>query len=79
MCIVKSVSASHILVGSEKDAQKIMDHIAKGKNFVNLVKKFSKCPSKSNGGDLGWFGKDQMIPEFEAVYFNGKTGDVVDL
>lgn len=75
--MVKTVSASHILVGSEKDAQKIMDRIAKGEDFAELAKRFSKCPSKSKGGNLGWFGKGQMVPEFEQACFNGKTGDVV--
>lgn len=75
--MVKTVSASHILVGSEKDAHKIMDRIAKGEDFAELAKRFSKCPSKSKGGNLGWFGKGQMVPEFEQACFNGKTGDVV--
>ena len=75
--MVNTVSASHILVGSEKDAQKIMDRIAKGEDFAELAKRFSKCPSKSKGGNLGWFGKGQMVPEFEQACFNGKTGDVV--
>lgn len=75
--MVKTVSASHILVGSEKDARKIMDRIAKGEDFAELAKRFSKCPSKSKGGNLGWFGKGQMVPEFEQACFNGKTGDVV--
>ena len=75
--MVKTVSASHILVGSEKDAQKIMDRIAKGEDFAELAKRFSKCPSKSKGGNLGWFDKGQMVPEFEQACINWKTGDVV--
>lgn len=75
--MVKSVSASHILVGNEKDAQKIMDRLSKGEDFAELAKRFSKCPSKSKGGNLGWFGKGDMVPEFEQACFNGKTGDVV--
>jgi len=78
LCLmVKSVSACHILVGNEKDAQKIMERLAKGEDFAELAKRFSKCPSKSKGGNLGWFGKGQMVPEFEQACFNGKTGDVV--
>ncbi len=75
--MVKSVSACHILVGNEKDAQKIMERLAKGEDFAELAKRFSKCPSKSKGGNLGWFGKGDMVPEFEQACFNGKTGDVV--
>ena len=75
--MVKSISACHILVGNEKDAQKIMERLAKGEDFAELAKRFSKCPSKSKGGNLGWFGKGDMVPEFEQACFNGKTGDVV--
>lgn len=75
--MVKSVRASHILVANEKDAKSIMDRLAKGEDFAALAKRFSKCPSKSKGGDLGWFTKGQMVKEFEDACFNGKTGDVV--
>lgn len=75
--MVKSVRASHILVANEKDARSIMDRIAKGEDFAALAKRFSKCPSKSKGGDLGWFTKGQMVKEFEDACFSGKTGDVV--
>ena len=74
---VKSVSASHILVGSMKDAESIMSRISKGENFEDLAKRFSKCPSKSKGGNLGWFKKGDMVPEFEKACFEGKTGDIV--
>ncbi len=75
--MVKMVNAAHILVGSEKDAQSIMARIQKGEDFAALAKRFSKCPSKSKGGKLGWFGKGDMVKEFEDACFNGKTGDIV--
>lgn len=75
--VMKSVRASHILVPNQKDAQGIMDRIEKGEDFAALAKRFSKCPSKAKGGDLGWFGKGQMVKPFEDACFNGKTGDVV--
>lgn len=75
--MVKSVRASHILVPNEKDARSIMDRIEKGEDFAALAKRFSKCPSKSKGGDLGWFAKGQMVKPFEDACFNGKTNDVV--
>lgn len=75
--MVKQVNAAHILVGSEKDAKNIMARIEKGENFADLAKRFSKCPSKSKGGDLGWFGKGQMVPEFESAAFNASKGAVV--
>jgi peptidyl-prolyl cis-trans isomerase C len=74
---VKSVSASHILVSNAKDAEGIMARLSKGENFEDLAKRFSKCPSKSKGGNLGWFKKGDMVPEFEKACFEGKTGDVV--
>ena len=75
--MVKSVSAAHILVGSEKDAMNIMARIEKGEDFAALAKRFSKCPSKSKGGNLGWFGRGDMVKEFEDAAFAGKKGDVV--
>jgi peptidyl-prolyl cis-trans isomerase C len=75
--MVKSVNASHILVGSEKDAQMIIDRLSKGEDFVALAKRFSKCPSKSKGGNLGWFSKGQMVQEFEDAAFAAKKGDIV--
>lgn len=57
--------ASHVLVGSLEEANFIFDELQKGAEFVELAKKFSNCPSGKNGGDLGWFGKGQMVPEFE--------------
>jgi peptidyl-prolyl cis-trans isomerase C len=74
---MKSVNASHILVKNEKDAQSIMTRLEKGESFEDLAKRFSKCPSKSKGGNLGWFGKGDMVPEFETACFNAKKGDIV--
>lgn len=42
-----------------------------------LATQFSECPSKKNGGDLGWFGRGQMVREFELAAFNGDKGTVV--
>lgn len=74
---IKSVNASHILVSNSKDAENIMARLSKGENFEDLAKRFSKCPSKSKGGNLGWFKKGDMVPEFEKACFEGKTGDIV--
>ena len=54
-----------------------MARIEKGENFADLAKRFSKCPSKAKGGDLGWFGKGQMVPEFETAAFAASKGAVV--
>ena len=74
---VKSVNASHILLNKEKDADNILARLDKGENFEDLAKRFSKCPSKSKGGSLGWFKKGEMVPEFEKACFEGKKGDIV--
>ena len=75
--MVKSVNASHILVSNARDAQGIMIRLGKGENFEDLAKRFSKCPSGKKGGSLGWFGKGDMVPEFEKACFEGKAGEVV--
>lgn len=45
-------------------------------NFASKAKAESDCPSAANGGDLGWFEKGQMVPEFEKAAFNGKVGEI---
>ena len=57
--------ASHILVNEKEVAEDIRKQVKNGKNFANLAKQFSTCPSKSKGGDLGWFGAGQMVKPFE--------------
>jgi len=75
--MAKAVNAAHILVNSEKDAQNIMARLEKGENFEALAKRFSKCPSGKKGGNLGWFNKGDMVPEFENAAFSAKKGDIV--
>ncbi len=57
--------ASHILVKDKSLAMKIAQEAKAGANFAALARKYSTCPSKSKGGDLGWFGPGQMVPAFE--------------
>lgn len=66
----EEVSARHILVETEDEAKKILSDLKKGGDFNAIAKDKSKDPgSKENGGDLGFFGKEQMVPEFaEAAY-----------
>jgi peptidyl-prolyl cis-trans isomerase C len=71
------VNCSHILVNSESEAKKLMDRIKAGENFADLAKKVSTCPSGKKGGELGWFGKGQMVPEFEKVAFENEKGKIV--
>lgn len=72
----EQVKASHILVKSEKEAQDVLAQLKGGAKFDDLAKKFSTDPAGQKGGDLGWFGKGSMIPEFEKVAFAMKEGDV---
>ncbi len=73
----RQVSASHILVKTEKEAQDLKARIASGEDFGDLAKRYSNCPSRQNCGDLGWFRKGQMVPEFERAAFAAKKGEVV--
>ncbi|MDD3136587.1 MAG: peptidyl-prolyl cis-trans isomerase [Methanoregula sp.] len=69
--------ASHILVKTEADAQRMIKRINDGEDFAAVAQRFSSCPSGKKGGDLGWFGKGQMVPEFEQVAFENEPGKVV--
>ncbi|GBF22627.1 peptidyl-prolyl cis-trans isomerase C [Candidatus Gastranaerophilus sp. (ex Termes propinquus)] len=71
-----SVKASHILVDSKEKADELKARAAAGESFDDLAKEFSKCPSKERGGDLGYFGKGQMVPEFEQAAFATGVGEV---
>ncbi len=64
------VRAAHILVDTEKQASGLKNRIEGGEDFAKMAKQFSKCPSGQRGGDLGYFGRGQMVPEFETAAFN---------
>ncbi len=57
--------AEHILVKNKAQADQLYLRIKKGENFESLARQYSTCPSKSKGGDLGWFSEGQMVREFE--------------
>ena len=75
--MAKQVSAAHILVDSEKKAAEIKEKINNGSSFADMAKKHSSCPSGRKGGDLGWFGPGDMVPEFEKAAFSAKKGDII--
>jgi peptidyl-prolyl cis-trans isomerase C len=75
--MAKQARASHILVKTEEQANQILKRLADGEEFDKVARRFSSCPSGKNGGDLGWFGKGQMVPEFEQVAFGNDAGKVV--
>ncbi len=67
---MSTASARHILVKTEQEAIDLKNQIENdGANFGELAKQHFKCPSGSQGGDLGSFSKGQMVPEFDAVVF----------
>lgn len=71
------VRAEHILVKTEAEANDIKAQIEEGKiSFEDAAKEYSKCPSKANGGDLGYFGRGMMVKEFETASFEGEVGKV---
>src|ERR1700690_2649229 len=74
----QEVHARHILVETEDDAKAIEAELKKGADFAELAKKKSKDPGASDGGDLGFFTKDQMVPEFSAVAFALEPGKISD-
>ncbi len=74
----QEVHARHILVPTEEEAKKIEDQLKKGADFAELAKKESKDPGASDGGDLGFFTKDQMVPEFSKVAFELEPGKISD-
>lgn len=71
-------NASHILVDSEEKAKALKGEIAGGKDFAEVAKENSSDGSAANGGDLGWFGLGQMVPEFETAVQTLKVGQVSD-
>lgn len=73
----EQVKAKHILVDEEDVAKKVAEEIAAGKSFEDAAKEYSTCPSKEKGGDLGYFGKGQMVPEFEKAAFEGTVGELI--
>jgi peptidyl-prolyl cis-trans isomerase C len=70
------VTASHILVENEEVADQLMEQVTTGESFAKLAQKHSKCPSGKIGGNLGQFGRGQMVKEFEDAAFALEPGSV---
>ncbi len=68
--------ASHILVKDQATAEKLYERVKKGESFESLARQYSTCPSKSKGGDLGWFGEGQMVAPFENAVRKMSTGSI---
>ena len=74
-----TVNASHILVDTEEKALELLAKIKAGEiSFEDAAKENSSCPSKANGGNLGDFGKGQMVPEFDEAVFAMEVGAISD-
>jgi peptidyl-prolyl cis-trans isomerase C len=85
------VKASHILIGvdstasaddkkkAREKAEALLKEIRGGKDFAEAAKTNSTCPSKEQGGDLGYFGKGQMVQPFEQAAFAMKVGEISDV
>lgn len=74
--MVSKIHAKHILVKSEEEANSILFDLKHGISFEDIAKARSLCPSKNKGGDLGWFGRNQMVKEFETAAFALNPGEL---
>jgi peptidyl-prolyl cis-trans isomerase C len=72
------VRARHILVETEDKAKELVAQLKKGADFAKLAKENSKDPGSADGGDLGYFTKDQMVPEFAEAAFKLDKGKISD-
>jgi peptidyl-prolyl cis-trans isomerase C len=72
----EEVRARHILVESEDEAKALLEQLKNGADFATLAKEKSKDPGAAEGGDLGYFTKDQMVPEFADVAFKMYPGQL---
>ena len=87
----EQVRARHILIKVDPGADEsqkveareklklVQEKLQKGEDFATLAKEFSEGPSSAKGGDLGYFGRGQMVKPFEEVAFTVKPGEVSDI
>ncbi|QFU02037.1 Peptidyl-prolyl cis-trans isomerase C [Halomonas sp. THAF5a] len=69
-------SARHILVDSEAKCNELKAEIEAGRDFAEVAREHSNCPSGRQGGELGTFGPGQMVPEFDKVVFSADLNQV---
>jgi peptidyl-prolyl cis-trans isomerase C len=70
------IHCAHILVKTEKEANAVLERLKKGEKFSAIANDLSMCPSKKRGGDLGMFGRGQMVKEFETAAFALDKGQI---
>lgn len=76
MTTATEVRASHLLVETEEEARQLREEIEAGAGFAEVAGRVSKCPSGRNGGDLGYFGRGQMVAEFDEAAFTLPVGQL---
>ena len=76
---MSQIKASHILIKNEEDATALIKRINDGETFEEIAKKFSNCPSKTSGGNLGMFGPGMMVKPFEDAAFALKVGEITKI
>ena len=74
--MANQVHCAHILVKTEAEAKAILERIKKGEKFSSIATEVSLCPSGKKGGDLGKFGRGQMVKEFENSAFALQKGEI---
>ena len=74
---VEEIHARHILLPTEDEAKAALERIKKGEDFAKVATELSKDPA-GDGGDLGWFTKDRMVPEFADAAFKLQPGQISD-
>ncbi len=73
---MNQVHCSHILVKTEQEAKNLLSELQKGVSFAKIAQQKSSCPSGKNGGDLGTFGRGQMVKPFEKAAFELEKGKI---
>ena len=74
--MVGNVHCAHILVKTQQEADEILGKIDKGESFSKIASEKSLCPSGKKGGDLGTFGRGNMVREFEMAAFGLEKGQI---
>jgi peptidyl-prolyl cis-trans isomerase C len=73
--VEQEAHAAHILVTTKAEAEKVLADLKAGKSFADLAKERSKDGSAKNGGDLGWYKKSELVPDFGNAVFALKAGE----
>lgn len=72
------INAAHILVKTDSEALMLKEQLENGADFSTLAQQHSSCPSGKDGGNLGFFGRGQMVKPFEDAAFNAEVGSVTN-